>query len=51
MNSDHELRAMNQRGIEALEEKKIVQKMLTDLRGNTIYELSDVHAWDCGKYR
>lgn len=31
--------------LEALEEKKIVQKMLTDLDGNAIYELTDVHAW------
>jgi hypothetical protein len=41
-NSTHESLIMS---LEALEEKNIIQKMLTDGKGNTIYELMDVHAW------
>ncbi len=35
--------------LETLEDKKIIRKVITDLEENAVYELTDVHAWACGK--
>lgn len=37
--------------LEALEEKRIIQKWMTDLQGNAVYELMDVHQWACAQRR